>query len=84
MTCHATTGSTSGNFISIRVGSSIITRNYNFICGATTRSSSSVITSGSCILPIGSDKEITVYNQGNAGTINYLRVGAYRRIGANP
>ena len=82
LTGVVTTGTTSGNTVSLRVYSNIL-NNYQTITTAQTRSSSSVSGGGTLTLPVGLDKKIYVSSySGNSGTFSLLARG-YRRLGTN-
>jgi len=79
---RAATGSTSGNYVLLTVNSSIIYSGI-YICQAHTRAAATVSARGSAIVPIGSDKILTLENAtGNVGTFG-LYLGGYRRLGGN-
>lgn len=76
------TGATSGNNVDIVV--SALLPSTNRVARARTRASSSVTWCGSGTIPItGANRNISVTNLGSAGSINFFRVLAYRRIGTN-
>ena len=76
------TGATSGNNVDIVV--SALLPATNRVARARTRSASSVTWCGSGTIPItGANRNISVTNLGSAGSINFFRVLAYRRIGTN-
>ena len=82
LTGSVTTGTTSGNMVSLRVYSNIL-NNYQTITTAQTRSSSSVSGGGTLTLPVGLDKKIYVSSySGNNGTFSLFARG-YRRLGTN-
>lgn len=81
-TAQTTTGSTSGNQISIALKTDIITSNV-YICKAQTRASSSVGCFGSCIIPVGTGRSVTVDQYGNNTGTYTLQARGYRRIGTN-
>lgn len=78
------TGTASGNIASISVYSSLIDT-ANRIAAAQTRTASSVVWCGACIIPIGTDRKIYIKqtDTNSACTCRYLRLLAYRRIGTN-
>jgi hypothetical protein len=79
---RATTDSTSGNTVILFVHSSILTTDI-YITQAITRTSSTMSARGSVILPIGTNRILTLAGiSGNAGTFGLYLVG-YRRIGTN-
>lgn len=77
------TGTTSGNNVDIVVSSALLPAT-NRVARARTRASSSVTWCGSGTIPItGANRNISVTNLGSAGSINFFRVLAYRRVGTN-
>ena len=76
----ATTGTTSGNSIDFRVTTA---HGQAFICACQTRSSSSVISTGSTNIVIGTNRIVTISNAANAsGTVDFY-IKYARRIGTN-
>ena len=81
---QVTTGTTSGNSVSLGVSTDIIPWTQRvYICAAHTRSSSSVSGRGSCILPVGAERTINVLSASAATGKYSLHAVAYRRIGTN-
>lgn len=81
---NGTTTSTSGKFIRIGITSGIITTQA-YACACRTRTASTQNCAGSIILPIGTDRKISVAGTTDAsadGTYT-LRALGYRRIGLN-
>ena len=77
-----TTGTTSGNFARLAVKSDLLT-NAAYVCGAITRTSSSEQAYGSCIIPVGAGRSVTLSSwTSNTGTYT-LYIRGYRRIGTN-
>lgn len=80
------TGATSGNYLSVVVKSSILMGDITLF-RAITRTSSSAYGGGNGILPIGTDRKITITNFGNASSTasssNNVKIRAYRRLGKN-
>lgn len=78
------TGTTSGNTCFFYVGTTAMT-NPTLMFIAQTRSSNSVYGAGTSIIPIGTDRKITISCSNQTGTSNIdLYMHAYRRIGTNP
>lgn len=77
-----TTDSTSGNYAIANVGSSLMT-NSTVLARIRTRTASTVESSGSCWIPVGSDRKIRLERSANwNGTVTLILRG-YRRIGTN-
>lgn len=75
-----TTGSTSGDLVNLSVSTNIIAGSV-LLCGARTRSSSSVGSAGNAIIPVNYAREVIVNANSNAtGTYNLYARG-YRRLG---
>lgn len=80
---HGTTGSTSGDNADIHIGSSVVDATYRVAC-AKTRASSSVSWGGSFVIPIGTDRIISLGNySSNSANVSNFRIFAYKRIGTN-
>ncbi|MBQ9244874.1 hypothetical protein IJ182_01250 [bacterium] len=74
------TGSTSGHIISIQVTTSALGNNIT-LARAQTRSSSNVTSGGSAIVPVGTDRLLTVVrDSGWNGNLNSLYAIAYRKV----
>lgn len=78
------TGTASGNACQVWVSSSILTNSVNVFI-AMTRSSSYVAGGGAVIIPVSSDRKITMTFSSSLGTNSNvgLQMKAYRRIGTN-
>ncbi len=80
---YGNTGSTSGDYVDIRVSSSVIDNTYR-VASARTRSSSSVNWSGTFVLVIGTDRTISLGNSSSYNaSVNSFKIFAYRRVGTN-
>lgn len=80
---NVTTGTTSGQYINLYINSSIVTTNVP-VCGARTRTASSMTSVGSTNIPIGTNRIVTVAGNTTAGGGTYaLTAVAYRRLGTN-
>ncbi len=79
LSCSCQTGTATGNYLYVTVSSSIL--GGIFICGARTRTNSNLTGAGNIVLPVGTDRTITISaNSGYTGTYN-LYVKGYRRLG---
>lgn len=77
-----TTGKSSGNYGAVSVFLTNDSTNYINLCGAQTRTSSSVIARGSSSVPVGTDRKIYIYRKlAWTGTLDFLNLIAYRRLG---
>ena len=85
VTGFVTTGTTSGQFITIGLYSDIIIDNIVYLCTARTRTTSYNEASGNAIIPVGSGRYVKQYhsNSGNAKGSYTIRLLGYRRIGTN-
>ena len=80
---NVTTTSTSGAYVNLYIKSSVITTNVG-ICGTRTRTTSAMTAVGSAMIPIGTNRVVTVGGLGTAGGGTYaLNAVGYRRIGTN-
>lgn len=80
---NGTTGSSSGDYADIHIGSSVIDSSYRIAC-ARTRTSSTVNWAGSFVIPIGTNRTIYLGNySSNTASVSNFRIFAYRRIGTN-
>ena len=80
---YGNTGSTSGDYVDIRVSSSVIDNTYR-VASARTRSSSSVNWSGTFVLVIGTDRTISLGNSSSYNaSVSSFKIFAYRRVGTN-
>ena len=76
-----TTGSTSGNNAYISLKQLNNNSNWFDVCRAQTRSSSTVGSIGSCIMPIGIDRKITLYRSTSLhGTVNNIKLNSYKKV----
>lgn len=76
------TGTTSGNTSTLQVSSDIFAY-VMYVCQAQTRAASSVRAAGNIIIPVGTDRTVSVYYvSSNTGTFS-LTARGYRRIGTN-
>lgn len=76
------TGTTSGNAARLTLYTDIITTS-TYICGCNTRTASTQRAYGSMIMPVGSERTLTVGTyDSNTGTF-HLNLRGYRRIGTN-
>lgn len=78
------TGTTSGNTIRIYLTTSLITGGV-LVAFGNTRASNSGYAGGACIIPVGTNRKVTMsldYTGGTATNIE-LRLAGYRRIGTN-
>ncbi len=84
LSCTITTGSTSGNTIAVSVGTNKMNPRKTCVCGARTRSSSTVGNRGNVILPISyaSNNLYIKRDSGYNGTADLWAI-AYRRVGSN-
>lgn len=81
---RAVTSTTSTAYVPIYVGSSLTADTYLPVCGMKAVNNVSNTSIGSTILPLGTDRKITlVRNAGYYGTLEALAVKAIRRIGTN-
>ena len=78
------TGTSSGNLCRINLGSTIMT-SPTFVSCSQTRTSSYILGAGTAIIPIGSDRKLTVdFEHANGTSTNVgIYLHAYRRIGTN-
>lgn len=76
------TGSTSGNYVLFTLGSQILPYGVT-ISGVTTRTASIMYSAGACIIPVGTNRTVSVIatNVNNGGYRLYAR--GYRRMGTN-
>lgn len=83
-TCSGNTGTSSGNTAEISVGSSLCDVGTYRVAFATTRSSSAVGWCGAGIIPIGTDRTISIRQIARSScSCDFFRIKAYRRIGTN-
>lgn len=84
LTGSVSTGTTSGNQTRILLKSSLTSDGANiYLVSAQTRSNASVVAYGTGIIPIGTNRDMTIGAYGsNTGSITIYAV-AYRRIGTN-
>lgn len=81
---RAITTTTSTAYIPIYVGSSLTADSFLPVCGMKAVNNVSNTSIGSTILPLGTDRKITLSrNAGYYGTLEVLAVKAIRRIGTN-
>lgn len=82
ISANVTTGSTSGNTVTAQITSDLQT-NWVNIARARTRTASTMVSSGTVIIPVSSSKKIYLTRDSdyNGSVTLYLR--AYRRIGTN-
>lgn len=77
-----TTGKSSGDYGAVSVFLTNDSTSYINLCGAQTRTSSSVIARGSSSVPVGTDRKIYICRKTAwAGTLEFLNLIAYRRLG---
>lgn len=77
-----TTTSTSGNAIYVSLATPQSPNNWFDLCQVRTRTSSVMNAMGSSIIPVGTDRKIILYRGTNInGTLNSLKLNAYRRLG---
>ena len=80
---YGNTGSTSGDYVDIRVSSSVIDSAYR-VASARTRSSSTVSWSGTFVLIVGADRTISLGNSSSYNaSVSSFKIFAYRRVGTN-
>jgi len=78
------TGSTSGDDVTLGVQSDILNGHYSScICGARTRTNSTVYSYGTVILPISTSRNLYVKHSSTYEGTFTLRIVGYRRIGTN-
>lgn len=84
LTALGSTGTSSGNYLSVFVSTHLMT---DSICmfRAITRTSSTMYAGGNGIIAIGTDRRIKIRNTGTATTTgsNYIHIRGYRRLGTN-
>lgn len=82
--CSGRTGTTSGNTVSLRVGTSSTANQNPAIARQVTRTASYMLAGGSSKVIVGTNRTIYVVNTGSATATNVrVYVRAYRRIGTN-
>lgn len=80
---YGNTGSTSGDYVDIRVSSSVIDSAYR-VASARTRSSSTVSWSGTFVMIVGPDRTISLGNSSSYNaSVSSFKIFAYRRVGTN-
>ena len=81
-TVNIVTGSTSGNTINFKLKTDALNDDV-FICGARTRTNSTVVGAGSIILPVGASRKVIVPYESTYVGLYTFYAKAYRRIGTN-
>lgn len=88
VSAYGVTAATSGSLIDVRVGSSILKADNTtntataFVLRSAVRSNANRQVSNTIVIPVGTDRKLTVQSYGT-GTLNTLRLLAYRRVGTN-
>ena len=88
VSAYGVTTATSGALLDVRVGSSILKANNTtnsataFVLRSSVRSNANRQVSNTIVIPVGTDRQLTVRSYGT-GTLNTLRLLAYRRVGTN-
>jgi hypothetical protein len=85
ISCIATTGSTSGNYVPVYVYSDLNsgTGRYICVCRPRTRASSSVFGGGSTTIPVGTGRKLYLIRSTNYNGTVSIDLRGYRRIGTN-
>lgn len=81
-TASVTTGSTSGNLLTLKIYSDVVSSNFQ-ICGARTRAAATVGSAGSIMIPVSSSRKIYILRDTDYTGTASLWLKGYRRRGTN-
>lgn len=83
LTGVASSGSTSGNVVVVRIQTDILNVEDFYLCGVITRTNSIMYADGSAIAPVGTARKIIVVSSSGYVGKYTLHLRGYRRVGTN-